>query len=298
MPHSFHIVDVFAEKKYQGNQLAVFEHTGDLSTEHMLAIAREINFAETTFVDTRSLGENEANVRIFTPDQELPFAGHPTLGTAYVLRKHLLPGNPRQLVLNLGVGPIAVTAEEDVLWMEQKQPTFGNRYEAAEVARFLGISPTDILSDFALEEVSTGILFLIVPVRSRRVLHDMVPDTAAFLAFLQQHSRHMGAVRMGCLVFTTETYEPQHDVSCRMFYPMNASVIEDSATGSANGCLLAYLLKHQVLNNPTLRLRVEQGYAIPRPSLLYHHGELLPNGDYLLRIGGKVQPVARGQWDA
>ncbi|QJW89206.1 PhzF family phenazine biosynthesis protein [Spirosoma taeanense] len=299
MQFPFHLVDVFAEAKYQGNQLAVVEHDGELTSEQMLAIAREINFAETTFVDRRTLQDTAVAVRIFTPDQELPFAGHPTLGTAYVIREALLKTSPRQIVLKLGVGNIPVDFGEDgVLWMEQKQPTFGQTYAHADVADFLGIQPGNLMMNLPVEEVSTGIMFQIVPVQSRAILNTLQPDAGKFLDFLKHHDRHVGTNRLGCLVFTTETYEPQHDLNCRMFYPMNATVLEDSATGSANGCLLAYLLKHRVLDSTELQLRVEQGYAIPRPSLLYHDGRLGPDGRYQLRIGGRVQPVATGLWTA
>lgn len=297
MQISFHIVDVFAEKKYEGNQLAVFEHEGQLNATQMLAIAKEINFAETTFINRSTDRSKGFEVRIFTPDQELPFAGHPTLGTAYVIREEILKQPVAQIMLSLKVGAISVDFTDNVLWMQQINPGFGQTYSKDEVADFLGLTPDDVVSDFPVEEVSTGILFQIVPLRSLAALKSIEVDLAKFLRFLQQHNRHMGTSRMGCMVFTQETYEPDNHISSRMFYPMNNSMVEDAATGSANGCLLAYLLKHQVLSNDSLQLRVEQGYAMSRPSLLYHDGKRLGRDKYSIRIGGKVQKVSHGWWE-
>ncbi|MDJ1504105.1 PhzF family phenazine biosynthesis protein [Xanthocytophaga agilis] len=293
----FHIVDVFAEKKYEGNQLAVFEHEGQLNKIQMLAIAKEINFAETTFINRAADSSYGFEVRIFTPDQELPFAGHPTLGTAYIIREEILKQPVAQIMLSLKIGAIPVDFTDNVLWMQQINPSFGQTYSKDEVADFLGLTPDDILSDFPVEEVSTGILFQIVPLRSLAALKSIQVDLAKFLKFLQHYNRHMGSSRMGCMVFTQETYEPDNHISSRMFYPMNNSMVEDAATGSANGCLLAYLLKNQVLSNDSLQIRVEQGYAMSRPSLLYHDGKRLGRDQYTIRIGGKVQKVSHGWWE-
>jgi len=292
----FHIVDVFAESKYQGNQLAVLEHDGQLSQEQMLAVAREINFAETTFINRAGDAIHGFEVRIFTPDQELPFAGHPTLGTALVIREKILQQPVSQVVLRLKVGAVPVDFTGDILWMQQKNPTFEKTYPREEVVDFLGIAPADILSGSPVEEVSTGILFQIVPLNSLSVMNAIRVDLPKFLHFLQRNDRHTGGNRMGCLVFTRETHEPANQLSCRMFYPMNNSMIEDAATGSANGCLLAYLLKHRLLESDAVQIRVEQGYAMGRPSLLYHDGQHLTEDQYSIRIGGKVQQIATGVW--
>jgi trans-2,3-dihydro-3-hydroxyanthranilate isomerase len=298
MPIPFYIVDVFAEKKYKGNQLAVFEHGGQLTGGQMQAIAREINFAETTFINRAADESDGFEVRIFTPDQELPFAGHPTLGTAHVIREEILKQPVPQVVLKLKVGTIPVDFTKDVLWMQQMNPTFGSCYPRAEVADFLGLGTDDLSEKWPVEEVSTGIWFQIVPLTSLAALKAIRVDVMRFLAFLQRHDRHAGNSRMGCLVFSQETYQPANQLSCRMFYPMHDSMVEDSATGSANGCLLGYLLKHQVMGRDEIAIRVEQGYAIPRPSLLYHHGKRFSQDQYSIRIGGKVQKVARGWWES
>jgi len=293
----FYIADVFAESKYQGNQLAVLEHNGSLTHDQMLGIAKEINFAETTFINRAADSTSGYEVRIFTPDQELPFAGHPTLGTAYIIREKILKQPVAQVTLRLKIGNIPVDFTDDVLWMQQVNPTFGKAYSREGVADFLNLDPGDIATDFPIEEVSTGILFQIVPLQSLAALKSIQVDTAKFLRFLHQHNRHAGQQRMGCLVFTRETYEPDNQLSCRMFYPMNNTMVEDSATGSANGCLLAYVLKNRFFGTDEVRVRVEQGYAIPRPSLLYHHGKRLSDSEFSIRIGGKVQPIASGVWE-
>ncbi len=293
----FYIVDVFAEKKYQGNQLAVLEHAGQLTTEQMLAIAKEINFAETTFINRAADASKGFDVRIFTPDQELPFAGHPTLGTAYVIREKIIQKPVSQVTLQLKVGSIPVDFTDGILWMQQINPTFGKTYDAAEVADFLGLSVEDIETSFPLEEVSTGIAFLIVPLRNLEALKKIQVHTETFLSFLRKYNRYEGKERIGCLVVTKETYETENDLSCRMFYPMHQAMVEDSATGSANGCLLGYILKNAYLGTDTVQLRVEQGYAIPRPSLLYHAGKKINAEQYSIRIGGKVQEVVQGEWE-
>ncbi|MBN1814459.1 MAG: PhzF family phenazine biosynthesis protein, partial [Anaerolineae bacterium] len=122
---TFYIVDVFAERKYSGNQLAVFRKAAGLSTDEMQAIAREMHFSETTFVLSDQPRDGGYDVRIFTPQAELPFAGHPTLGTAFVIRQEIIGRPAEQVILNLQVGPIPVTFDGDILWMKQVEPQFG-----------------------------------------------------------------------------------------------------------------------------------------------------------------------------
>ena len=158
----FHIIDVFAEQKYQGNQLAVFEHDGSISTETMQAMAREINFAETTFINTKTSTLEGYDVRIFTTEQEIPFAGHPTLGTAFIIREQIIKQPVSQVVLNLGVGKILVDFVGDKLWMQQINPIFGKDYSSVELADLLGISLEDMMPEFPILDVSTGLAYLII----------------------------------------------------------------------------------------------------------------------------------------
>jgi trans-2,3-dihydro-3-hydroxyanthranilate isomerase len=129
----YYIVDVFAEERYKGNQLAVFCHVGDLSSEEMQKIAKETNYSETTFILSDETRDRGYDVRIFTPNEEVPFAGHPTLGTAFIIRNEIMEVKKDQLTLNLKVGDIPVTFDDTgTIWMKQKEPTFEKTYQIAD----------------------------------------------------------------------------------------------------------------------------------------------------------------------
>lgn len=287
----FYMVDVFAEEKYSGNELAVIRHGRFLSDLEMQRIAREINFSETTFILRDEANQGGFDVRIFTPQEELPFAGHPTLGTAYIIQQELLRKPVEKVVLNLKAGPIPVTftykdEKPDILWMRQLNPKFGPTLEAGEVAPVLGLEPGEIEANFPIEEVSTGIPFVIVPLASLQVVQKsrLNPDKWSDFA-----SR---AGPKSYLLFCRETCSPPNDLHVRVFAP-SYGVPEDPATGSANGCLAGYLIKHRYFGRPEVNLRVEQGYEVGHPSLLLlqaaEKGEAIE-----VLVGGKVQLVARG----
>ncbi len=289
---TFSIVDVFAEKKYAGNQLAVVRGGEKIAPEEMQRIAREFNFSETTFIVAGARREGGFDVRIFTPAAELPFAGHPTLGTAYVLQQDLVRKAVRRVVLNLKVGPIPVTfsyrrGKPDVLWMRQVEPEFGKRMDARRVASVLGLRPEDLLPDFPVEEVSTGIPFVIVPVRSLEAVRRSRyrPEKLAGLTT----DRRGGAF----LLFARQTYDARNDLNVRVFAHAYG-VAEDPATGSANGCLAGYLVRHRYFGKPRIDIRVEQGHEIGRPSLLLlRAGE--QKGRIEVMVGGRVVLVAKGR---
>ena len=161
---TFYIVDVFAEEKYSGNQLAEVRGGADLSDEALGKIAREMNYSETTFVLADEEIGGGYDVRIFTLGGEVPFAGHPTLGTAYVIRNEILARSVDQVTLNLKAGRIPVTFG-DVLWMRQLPPTFGTTFDPAPVARALNLETADLDGRFPVQEVSTGLPAIIVPLR-------------------------------------------------------------------------------------------------------------------------------------
>lgn len=296
----FYIVDVFAENKYQGNQLAVFEHDSSLASETMLAIAKEINFAETTFINTQISTSEGYDVRIFTTEQEIPFAGHPTLGTAFVIREQVIKQPINQTILNLGVGKIPVDFVEDKLWMQQINPIFGNKYLSSELADILGLQAEDMYAEFPVLEVSTGLAFLIIPVKSLSAVQNMKPNAEKVLDFLLKNelykTNHPSGKSMNFFVFTKETYSAENQLNARMFLLEDGTLKEDSATGSANGCLLGYLLKTNFLGTDSVKISVEQGYEIPRPSILYHDGQKISASEFSIRIGGKVQWVSKGEW--
>ncbi len=167
----FHIVDVFAEQKYAGNQLAVFRNAGGLSSDTMQKLAQEMGFSETTFILSDSERDGGYDVRIFTPTAELPFAGHPTLGTAYMIRHDIIKKPVQRVILNLTVGQIPVAFEPqaeggDIVWMTPKEAAFGEVFDRREVAPLLTIKADDLDTGFPIQTVSTGLPFVLLPLRS------------------------------------------------------------------------------------------------------------------------------------
>ena len=278
MKRKFFITDVFCEGKYSGNQLATIVDCDGLTSAEMQKIAREFNFSETTFL----LGGDSTagyDVRIFTPARELPFAGHPTLGTAFLARDQFEANESRSVTLNLGVGKIPVTfADDGVLWMKQREPEFGEIKSTVEVADALSIESADINPNFPCQFVSTGLNFLIVPLNSMTAL---------------KRSSLKRSLGLGVLVFSTETYANEHTLSARVF--AGAGVGEDAATGSANGDLASYLVEHQFLGEDKIALSVGQGYEIQRPSTLRLIASKADNGEFDINVGGRVRIAATGE---
>lgn len=292
---NFYIVDVFAETKYAGNQLAVFsgEAVAHLSPDKMLQIARETNYSETTFIISDKPRDGGYDVRIFTPKKELPFAGHPTLGTAYIIQKEIIKNSVERVILNLGVGQIPVTWEtmeglDEVLWMKQNAPTFHQKYDAETLAAVLNLEVADIDSRFPIQEVSTGIPFFIVPLNSQDALKKSKVNLDKYWDFIE------GEDANEILIFCPETYNSGNDLSVRMFAPA-LGIVEDPATGSANGCLAGYLVEHGYLGIDKIEVKVEQGYEIDRPSLLLLKAEE-KDGEIEVFVGGKVVMVAKGEF--
>jgi trans-2,3-dihydro-3-hydroxyanthranilate isomerase len=282
---TFYIVDVFAEEKYAGNQLAVVLGGTDLPDETLQKIALEMNYSETTFVLLDEEIGGGYDVRIFTPGDEVPFAGHPTLGTAYVIQQEILASSAERITLKLKAGEIPVTFGE-VLWMRQLAPTFGTILDPASVAGTLGLEGADLDDRYPVQEVSTGLPALIVPLRSLDALRRCRVDW-------DRYTEVAGSGK-NLYVFCPESHDDgPGELSARMF-ANDLGVPEDPATGSAAGCLAAYLLEHSYLGTDSVDVRVEQGYEIDRPSLLYLQAE--KKGDQTsVHVGGKVQPVARGE---
>jgi len=288
----FYVVDVFGEEKYAGNQLAVVRQADSLSDLVMQKIAREVNFSETTFILKDEESRGGFDVRIFTPKEELPFAGHPTLGTAFIIQQEILKEPVKEVILNLKIGPIPVTFtyradEPDILWMKQIQPRFGKTLDAGQVAPVLGLKQDDVDKNFPIEEVSTGMPFIIVPLKTleavkksrihQEKLSGLIRDTEA----------------KALLLFCPETYNSQNDLNVRVFADYYG-VPEDPATGSGNGCLAGYLAKHRYFKAAQVSIRVEQGYEIGRPSLLLLNAEDKA-GEISIFVGGRVILVANGE---
>lgn len=286
----FYIVDVFAETKYSGNQLAVFSgaEVANLSDDEMLQIAREMNYSETTFILSAEQRNGGYDVRIFTPAKELPFAGHPTLGTAYIIQREIIKNSVEEVILNLGVGQIPVSWKGEVLWMRQNLPTFTETHQIETLAEVLNVEVNDIDGRFPIQEVSTGVPFVIVPLKSLGALKKAKVNLDKYYQFIQTTKT------TEILIFCPETYNSINDLSVRMFAPY-LGITEDPATGSANGCLAAYLSEYNYLGEAKVDVRVEQGYEINRPSLLLLKAEKI-SGKIEVFVGGNVVMVAKGKF--
>ncbi len=288
---TFYLVDVFAEEKYAGNQLSVVRNASALSSDQMQRIANEMHFSETTFILSDKEQNGGYDVRIFTPAREMPFAGHPTLGTAYVIRQNIAEGTINKVVLNLKVGQIPVTFEKDrkgqeILWMKQIPPIFGKIFDAEQVSEVLGLDVNEIDSKFPIQEVSTGVPFVIVPLKTLDAVKRVRIDK-------DKHSQLTKETQAEILVFCPETYNKENNLNVRVFVDL-FGIPEDPATGSANGCLAGYLSRYHYFGDHVVNARVEQGCEIGRPSLLHLKAE---NREGMIHVfvGGKVVMVARGE---
>ncbi|MGM0829110.1 MAG: PhzF family phenazine biosynthesis protein [Bacillota bacterium] len=285
----FYIVDVFAEEKYQGNQLAVLIPARAISTEEMQKIAREINFNETTFILSDKQDNGGYDVRIFTPDVEVPFAGHPTLGTAFIIHKVLESNKSKQITLNLKVGQIPVTIEGEQLIMKQNPPELGMTIPKQSIfTEMLQISDEDIDSRFPIQVVSTGLPAVIVPLKSMEAVNRCKINHDKYQPFINT------VIKANILVFTPETKLKENDLSVRVFLD-DPGFLEDPATGSANGNLAGYLIAHNFFESENIAYRVEQGFQMGRPSILTIQAENHQNSIEIL-VGGKVFLIAKGDW--
>jgi trans-2,3-dihydro-3-hydroxyanthranilate isomerase len=290
VPHRFHIVDVFAEELHAGNTLAVVRDAADLDPAAMQRIAREFGFSETTFITSRD--ESGAAVRIFTPAEELPFAGHPTLGTAWVLREHVLARRPATVTLALRVGAVPVTFEPEggaeLAWLTAPPVTLGKTLEAERLAAVLGLAARDFSRTLPVQHVRAGVEFVHVPLANEDAVRRARFELAAFAPLAAEG-------------YPTKLYlfapGAGADLHARMLFHAG-SVREDPATGSATACLGAYLLAHGVLahggRGEHFGLRIEQGVEMGRPSLL--RLEVTGGaGPAKIRVGGRVIESARGE---
>jgi len=289
----FVILDVFATGKYTGNQLAVCLDAGGLADLQMQQIAREINFSETTFITNPELVNGGYNTRIFTPATELPFAGHPTLGTAFAIQQELIKEPIDRLNLNYQVGQIPVDlnyvdSAPDILWMHQQQPQFYEPIPAEKLAGVIGVNPTDIDSGYPIEPVSTGLPFIIVPLKTLAA----VSQSKLNLDLYAKAVANLPA--QAILVFCRETIDPDRQLHVRVFTEC-FGIPEDPATGSANGCLAAYLAKHEYFGTPKVDITVEQGVELGRASLLYLRADYTADR-CPVSIGGRVIKIAKGEF--
>ena len=280
-------VDVFSSRPLEGNQLAVFPDARGLRDSEMQALAREMNLAETTFVLPRPRAiesKQGVKVRIFTVQEELEFAGHPTLGTAFVLRKR----NQGEVALALKVGRIPVRFEElnGKLFgeMQQRDPVMGSFHDKRAVALAAGLGPEVIDPDLPIQTVSTGMPFAIVPLRGLQVIRDFNPSWKRMAEYLEPTDAKF------FYFVTRETVDPKARLHARMIFYNG----EDPATGSAAGCCAAWMVAHGVARSEE-RVLIEQGLEIRRPSQIFVRATRTGNEVVNVRVGGNVVEVMRGE---
>lgn len=279
---------MFAQSSFAGNQLAVVTNGNNLSTSQMQKIAHEFNFSESTFITSKQ--KLSFGVRIFTPKNELPFAGHPTLGTAWVIQQHIIKQKVSTVSLKLKVGEIPVSFQytkrkPDLLWMKQKEPTFGKTFDSLNFSKILGVKHDDIDHRFPVQIVSTGVPFYIVPLRSLKSLKSSKIARDLYFELVRESEAK------SILVFSPEAYNKDSDLGVRVFTEYYG-IPEDPATGSGNGCLAAYLAKYNYYGKSEIEATVDQGYEIGRPSKLFLRTE--GPKKFGVVVGGKVFPVAHG----
>ena len=289
----YRLCDVFTSIRFQGNQLAVFENAAELSTAEMQRLANETNLSETTFVirrDPATERERGIRVRIFTTREELPFAGHPTLGTACTIRS-IFPEfvSTVEIALDLNIGKISVEFPADKQRngtqygvMTQAKPSFGALHKPPRVAAALGLAHDDLLPGVAPQTVSTGLPYCVVPLRSLEVLGRLQIPQREASAYLST----MGARFAYCLAPLPG--EPNTWQARMQFY--NG---EDPATGSAAGCAISYLVEHSLAESEQL-VHFRQGVEIGRASDLYVSAKKTSHGIDQVRVGGSTVPVAQG----
>ncbi|HEV2494296.1 MAG TPA: PhzF family phenazine biosynthesis protein [Terriglobia bacterium] len=291
--YSFVQVDVFAARPLEGNPLAVFTDARGLSDVEMQALAREMNLSETTYILPRE-GEIErqcgVRVRIFTTEEELPFAGHPTLGTAMVLRAlHSDGGSPSSVALDLKVGKIPVEFREDPDGqvfgeMRQRDPEFGQAHSPEEIAHLTGFRGDELDRSVPIQTVSTGVPFTVIPVAGLTSMRRLRLDMAKVSEYASRHDAKL-------LYFVTrETEDPVARLHARMIF----SGGEDPATGSAAGCAAAWMARYGIARSDE-SVVIEQGIEAKRPSRIFVRagveGERVTN----VRVGGYVAEVLRGE---
>ena len=281
--------DVFSSRALEGNSLAVFSDATNLSDVEMQLIAKEMNLSETTFIfprDTATEREQGVRVRIFTVQEELPFAGHPTLGTAFALRGD---SGAREIALDLNVGKVPVRFEQESRRpafgeMTQIDPVFGAIHERETVAQALGIGVDDFDPALPIQTVSTGLAFTVAPLRSLAALQKLRIDLNGAMDYLAKAGGNF------FYFVSREVVDPAARLHARMLFYNG----EDPATGSAAGCTAAWMVAHGVAL-PDERVLIEQGIEMKRPSRIFVRASRNDNRVVNVRVGGNAVEVLRGE---
>jgi len=282
-------LDVFSSKPFEGNALAVFPDGRGLSDPEMQAIAKEMNLSETTFVLPREAateGERGVRVRIFTVQEELPFAGHPTLGTAFQLRGS---SGAKEVAMELNVGKIPVRFEEAPGQpafgeMTQANPEFGTMHDREAVVRACGLRDGDIDPSLPVQTVSTGVPFTVVPLRGLEIIRNLHVDQRGAAEYLESSGGKF------FYFVTRETTQREARLHARMIFYNG----EDPATGSAAGCAAAWMVAYGVAQADE-RVLIEQGVEMKRPSRIFVRASLQDDRVVNVRVGGNVVEILRGE---
>jgi trans-2,3-dihydro-3-hydroxyanthranilate isomerase len=281
--------DVFSSKPLEGNSLAVFFDGRGLTDAEMQFIAKEMNLSETTFIlprEAANKSEDAVRVRIFTVQEELPFAGHPTLGTAFALRGE---SGAKKVVLELNVGKVPVQFEDGAGKtafgeMTQLDPTFGMKHDREAVARATGLRMEDFDDSLPIETVSTGVPFTVAPLKSLAVIQNLQVD-------LNRSAEYLAKSEGKFFYFVSrETVDGEARLHARMLFYNG----EDPATGSAAGCTAAWMVAHNVAK-PDERVLIEQGVEMKRPSRIFVRASRVDNRVVNVRVGGNSVEIMRGE---
>ena len=285
------MVDVFAERRYAGNPLAVIVGEAYPPAEEMQRIAAEMNFSETTFVLAEPDEQGSFPMRIFTPSREIEFTGHPLLGTAWIVRRHLAPMDTPVIRLGTPVGDVTVTFEPgagamELAWFTAPPITVGRTAEPDALATALGITTDDIDPASPPRVVGAGTSAVIVPLRSAAALRRSRLDLQKYSALAEQGFPPL------TYLYTAETHSLDNDVCVRFFFDAHG-LREDPATGNGAAFLGAYLLENDPDAAREVSLRIEQGHEVRRPSLIFLRAQRR-EGHPEIRVGGHVIPTASG----
>ena len=291
----YYTIDVFTNVPFGGNQLAVFPDATGIPEDKLQRIANELNLSETTFVYPPEEAGCDYKVRIFTPGQELPMAGHPTLGTAYILASLTDLKGKTDLLLTLqeGVGPIPVNirvndGKPGLITMQQPNPKIHDPFEDRDaIAALMSLNQDQLVEELPVQILDCGVPYMIIPVKNLLAVESIKFRLDIYDELYKKYNLPF------TLAYTTETVHPENHIHCRMFAP-EAGILEDPATGSAHGPLGGYLAIHNVLGTGDISFTSEQGYELGRPSEL--KVEIKMDGENISKVlvGGTCVPMGEG----
>jgi len=283
----YYQVDVFSGDLFGGNPLAVFLRGKNFTEGQFQKVSREMNLSETTFIFPPSSAEVDFDIRVFTPEKEIPFAGHPTLGTAYVLRKaNMIPANQNKLKLKFRGGIIPVQFEEDnKIYMVQPSGKILQTYSKLEkIANCLGLNLNTIDTNLPIQTVTTGFPALLIPITSLRAIQRININLPLLKEVLNEVEVDM------IFPFTRETVNLENSIHARGFAPF-IGISEDPATGSVSGALGYYLYSK---NREEKKIMIEQGFEIKRPSIISVEINEMDGNFPLIQVGGETRLVIQG----